>query len=237
MTTRLLWAIAAMTVFIGLGGAPATAQINCPDGFRAVPRANGWTCEGMPYVPDGRRQPKAPTPHPSESLTRAMETHSRLMADFRAAVGGMRQSPRIAAFRDGRLWEYPANQCSATLMHPNGMINIRMPDKDNEAVQILYHSTDIPRAERTARLKVEVDQTSLDTGQHFKGSIDAVHLSLPNDPAGYLAMHYAPSSAEEFLGAFGDKMKVAISLKGKRVIDIGWQDGNQAKARLRKCMR
>lgn len=233
-TFRLLAMAATLVLFSAAFTSSASAQsYACPTGPGYGERIIGMQgnlplCEAMPADATG---PGASDP--MEATIRNMAEVSRGLAD---SMGYMLSLAKEIGRIEAGGWKYssPGQSCSATFISPAGFVRIDGPTKTLNTPLLTFYSTRVANPNGYKTVDIAFENTSLDSGEGASMAVKGLNWSSADGGGGFLSLQLAATAV--LVRGLEDNMGFKLSVAGKPVVNISWNGGNEAKAKLAKCL-
>lgn len=238
---RLLIA-ASLAGFITFFATPASAQ-GCPFGPGYGQRIVGVNSNTGEYMCGPDPEMEEPALGSSGSGSRA-DPRDAAVRGMNEVLGGLANSMqymrelmiKMAEVEEGR-WIYssPEQSCSATYVSPDGFVRIDGPSQARSTPILTFYSTRVVKPKAHQIVDIAFENNSLDSGQSATLAVRGINWPSEDMKGGYISLQLA--SDRVLIRGLEDRMRFKLSIAGKPQVDLAWNRGAEAKARLAKCLR
>ena len=191
--------------------------------------------------------PEDEGPPPRDPMDIQMDAMAGAVLALHSAVSEeierMRRDPELGPIVRGK-WEFfqdtniaaPGEYCAALYTNIAGFVRLSGPGGDYRGALLTFWGPDIPKPERTRRIRVTLVQvednnpatTSTQTVQAFNYTESRAH------ELGVIAL--AVPSADALLSSVTDHLDFRLEIDGQVVQQMGFHSGHMARDRLAQCI-
>lgn len=239
--------LAAPASFLVTPATPALAQNPCPGGpgpgERIVAVHNGLplcaAIEDGPATGPSVDEWNAGVAELSQALRNMSPEDWQAYRDVTNDINRALASPGGAA-RPAKIvspgWKYVLKKgsCAAIYYSPNGLVRVAGPTKALPFSTITFHTPAIDRPETNRLIPIYLENSDIADGKTAKATVKAVNWATSDRQTGFITFEI-PSTAE-LVSGLTDRMAFKVAVAGKTVADLQWDGGNEAKAKLGKCL-
>ncbi|BAQ59748.1 hypothetical protein GM3708_153 [Geminocystis sp. NIES-3708] len=151
-------------------------------------------------------------------------------------VDQLTNDPRFQRYHNGG-WDFfqgkndaaPGEYCAAFFWKKDGFIRISGPGGDYQGALLTFWGENIPRPDKLQTIRATLSQS---TGA--PQTVKVFNYIQPGEPYG--AISFTVPSIEMALEAMNDVESFDISIEGKSVAKVEWNDGLMARDKLRECV-
>lgn len=184
---------------------------------------------------DSYYAPNAPYDPMQQRLNTAYEMMQLVILNVQK-VDELTKDPRFQIYNNGG-WDFfqgkdgvaPGEYCAAFYWKKDGFVRLSGPGGDYEGAFLTFWGPDIPRPEKLRTLKATLSQS---TGK--PQTVQVYNYIQPGEPYGSIS--FTVPTIELALDAMEDVQSFDISIEGKSVAKVEWNEGLMAREKLRECV-
>ncbi|MGO1073773.1 hypothetical protein [Lysobacter sp. CA199] len=216
---------------LGLAGSVSAQEILCPTTGRPMSMEPGCFANN-----NNTNTAPAPPAQPDSYWTWPVGGFSLGLNNAVAASKALDDDPKFKAYKAG-FWTFPeprpgaraGEYCIAYFSSLDGAAGISGPGGELKGGLLTFWHPDIPKPPKARTVQVTLEQA--DGSSH---TVKAMNYTMPNVDIGSISV-YVPS-AQNVIDGIDDKATFRISLDGKKVVDLTWHSGLEAKRHMQSCV-
>lgn len=121
--------------------------------------------------------------------------------------------------------------CSATFAYGTDMVMLRGPGGEYQNTMMTFASPKIPSPNTPKKIAVSLKQ-----GTDSPQKVNVINHKEKNLPHGYGAITFLIPSVEALLDNIEESQYLEVSIEGRTVATIQWNEGLVARDRLKECL-